>query len=340
MRILAVDDDPLFLDLLRGILVSAGYDHVLTAPDADAAMVLILKSRDDFDCFLLDVNMPGKDGIELCQMIRTLPPYRITPILMLTAALDEATVDRAFAAGATDYVTKPLKGLELGARIRSAGMLAEQLHQRVGLQQAADQMRARLDELMKAPLSTAHELSAGPACIALLQLERLLFLLPKGSYAMNIFALRVPECANLHAALDQQEFQALMSEIAHGISDWIGQRHHYVTYAGDGIFGCVVLGRDRNPASDGQPIGFRNGVTVTAGSPAQRVRLTYNQAAEGQLLSGLGGAEALRLAIANAQGLNEMDKIQRNLDRNRLGRDVIVPRRPRLTAVFSRVRHA
>lgn len=336
MRILAVDDEPLFLDLLRTVLVNAGYDQVETAADTDAAIALIKSAAVEFDCFLLDIRMPGKDGIELCRMIREMPAYQITPILMLTAALEEAAVDRAFDVGATDYVTKPLKGLELGARIRSAGLLADQMRQTMQHQQATDQLRARIDELMKAPISAAIDLTAGPACIELLQLERLLFLLPEGAYFMNIFTLRIPDIAAIHADLEQQNFHALLSEIADGISEQIGPRHHYVTYAGDGVFGCVVLGHDRANADAGRTNVFRGGITLKAGVPRQTVRLCYAQSTEWQLLSGQGGAEALRSALAKALELKALDRLQRDLDRERLGRDVIVPRRPLLGSLFAR----
>ena len=124
MRILAVDDEPLFLDLLQRVLVSAGYDDVATATDAKAAIDMICRATTVYDCILLDIRMPGTDGVELCRMIRDLPASRITPSLILTAGLDEATCDRAFRAGAIDYVYKPRKRLTLGATVRSAGMLA------------------------------------------------------------------------------------------------------------------------------------------------------------------------------------------------------------------------
>lgn len=339
MRILAVDDEPLFLDLLRGVLVSAGYNSVDTAPDADTALAMIRQSARPYDCFLLDIRMPGKDGIELCQMIRAMPEYRITPVLMLTAALEEATVDRAFAAGATDYVTKPLKGLELGARIRSASLLAEQMRKSMGLQQTAERMRERLDELMKAPLSAPLDLAAGPACVGLLQLERMLFLLPEGVYAMNVFVMRVPDIATIHATMDQQGFQAMLAEVAQAISEKIGARQHYVAYAGEGLFACVVLGRDRSTAgAETGPAALRNGLSVMAESWGGRLRLSYSQSADWQLLTGQGGTEALRLALSNAAQLNVLDRRQRALDRDRLGREVIVPRRPRLANIFSRER--
>jgi CheY-like chemotaxis protein len=70
-----------------------------------------------FDCFILDVQMPGMDGIELCRQIRAIEVYKDTPIIMNTAVADRDYIDAAFAAGATDYLTKPVDEVEVKARL-------------------------------------------------------------------------------------------------------------------------------------------------------------------------------------------------------------------------------
>jgi CheY-like chemotaxis protein len=70
-----------------------------------------------FDCFILDVQMPGMDGIELCGQIRAIEVYKDTPIIMNTAVADRDYIDAAFAAGATDYLTKPVDEVEVKARL-------------------------------------------------------------------------------------------------------------------------------------------------------------------------------------------------------------------------------
>ena len=64
--------------------------------------------------------MPELDGIELCKIVRLMPKYQTTPIIMITAMSEKSYIDNAFLAGATDYVTKPFDKMELVTRIKIA----------------------------------------------------------------------------------------------------------------------------------------------------------------------------------------------------------------------------
>ena len=108
MRILAVDDDPVYLMLLKHVLGAIGYDRLLCISKPHEALDLLRDPRQYFDCLLLDVEMPGMNGIELCRRVRMLPAYRETPILMITAMKTIQHVQSAFLAGANDYVHKPI----------------------------------------------------------------------------------------------------------------------------------------------------------------------------------------------------------------------------------------
>ena len=125
MRILSVDDDPIILELLVAVLASMGHTEVTTAESAVEAFEIIKNDPEPFDCFLLDIQMPEIDGIQLCKSLRFIPEYKRTPILMITAMSDKAYIERAFASGATDYVTKPFDIVELGARIKVAESLVD-----------------------------------------------------------------------------------------------------------------------------------------------------------------------------------------------------------------------
>lgn len=127
MKILAVDDDAHFLDVLSAVLGEAGYNDVTCVDSADAALEFAERSEAEIDCFLLDVAMPDIDGVELCQSLREMKRYRATPIIMVTALHQKALVRECFDAGATDFLNKPLDGLELGARIRAARLLNDSL---------------------------------------------------------------------------------------------------------------------------------------------------------------------------------------------------------------------
>ncbi|MEI2716712.1 MAG: MtrAB system response regulator MtrA [Candidatus Nanopelagicales bacterium] len=112
-RILVVDDDPALAEMLTIVLKGEGYS-VGVCSDGGSALAAFR----DFgpDAVLLDVMLPGADGIEVCRQIRT---ESDTPIIMLTARTDTTDVVRGLEAGADDYVVKPFKPKELIARIRA-----------------------------------------------------------------------------------------------------------------------------------------------------------------------------------------------------------------------------
>ena len=120
MRILAVDDEPFILKILPMISEKAGFSEVTSATSGEEAMGLLTKSNTIFDCLLIDISMPGMDGIELCRQVRQMPQYHHTPIVMLTAMRDMQNMGDAYRAGATDYATKPFDVEELESRLRLA----------------------------------------------------------------------------------------------------------------------------------------------------------------------------------------------------------------------------
>ena len=113
-RVLVVDDEPQILRGLRTNLVARGYE-VDTAPDGEAA--LDLASRHRPDVVILDLGLPGMDGVEV---IRGLRAWGTMPILVLSAREQEPDKIAALDAGADDYVTKPFGMGELLARLRAA----------------------------------------------------------------------------------------------------------------------------------------------------------------------------------------------------------------------------
>jgi two-component system, OmpR family, KDP operon response regulator KdpE len=112
--ILTVDDDPHVVRSLRAALESHGY-AVRAAPSGASALEACASERPDV--VLLDLAMPGLDGVEVCRRLRS---WSQIPILVLSARVQEAEKVRALDAGADDYVTKPFGTEELLARIRAA----------------------------------------------------------------------------------------------------------------------------------------------------------------------------------------------------------------------------
>lgn len=113
-RILVVDDAPLIRGLLVQVLRKYGYE-VETAEDGKQAIEFFIKYRPDL--ILMDADMPVLDGVAACSRIRALPEAKYLPIIIVTAFVEREWVDRAYAAGATDYVTKPVNWDVLRNRI-------------------------------------------------------------------------------------------------------------------------------------------------------------------------------------------------------------------------------
>jgi diguanylate cyclase (GGDEF)-like protein len=113
-QVLAVDDDPIILATLKQLLEPWGM-HV-TGIENPLHFWTVLPMVNP-DLMILDVEMPQLNGIALCQAIRANPAWQSLPIVFLTAHQDSATVQQIFAAGADDYVIKPMVGQELISRI-------------------------------------------------------------------------------------------------------------------------------------------------------------------------------------------------------------------------------
>lgn len=115
-KILIVDDEPDIVDLVTYNLKKDGF-RVTTASDGEEALSKIRK--DKFDLVVLDLMLPGIQGVELCRIIRNDPKTAGIPIIMLTAKGEE--VDRVIGleSGADDYMTKPFSSRELIARIKA-----------------------------------------------------------------------------------------------------------------------------------------------------------------------------------------------------------------------------
>ena len=115
-RILAVDDNKQNLALLERALTSAHYE-VVTAEDGPTALKLIGSAEPDL--VLLDVMMPGMSGYEVCQRIRADDATCLLPVVMLTSLTDVADRIRGIAAGADDFLSKPVNREELLTRVKS-----------------------------------------------------------------------------------------------------------------------------------------------------------------------------------------------------------------------------
>jgi two-component system alkaline phosphatase synthesis response regulator PhoP len=113
-KILIADDEPDILELLQYNLVREGYD-VTTAKDGDDALVKAKSTHPDL--IILDIMMPKKSGVEVCEILRTQPVFHDTLILMLTALSDESFHIKGLESGADDYVNKPVSPKVIVSRV-------------------------------------------------------------------------------------------------------------------------------------------------------------------------------------------------------------------------------
>ncbi len=139
-QILVVDDDEDAREMLRQFLENQGYG-VLVAENGQRAIRMVEEERPDL--VLMDANMPLMDGFAACSLIRGQSATANIPIVMVTVLEDSESVNRAFAAGAEEYITKPIRWAVLRQRIRK--ILIHKATEK-SLRIAYEQMESRVQE--------------------------------------------------------------------------------------------------------------------------------------------------------------------------------------------------
>ncbi|XOV81342.1 MAG: EAL domain-containing protein [Aestuariibacter sp.] len=114
-KVLICDDDPTYLLVMRDTLETEGFE-VIDANDGEAALTNYFAFQPDI--ILLDVEMPGLNGFEVCQQIREHPEGKDIPILMVTGADDYQSIRQAYDLGATDFLPKPIRWPMVAHRVR------------------------------------------------------------------------------------------------------------------------------------------------------------------------------------------------------------------------------
>src|SRR5690348_9291601 len=144
--ILVVDDNAQNRALAQSTLEDEGY-RILTATGGEEALALLEQNRPD--CILLDVNMPGMNGLVLCERIRALPGGASVPIVFLTALRDLDTFDEALRVGGDDFLTKPVHPTVLALRVQAALKLRRVSGE---LRELYELVRRQRDELIRLQL--------------------------------------------------------------------------------------------------------------------------------------------------------------------------------------------
>ncbi len=115
-KILIADDEPDILEIIQYNLVKEGYE-VITARDGDEALVKARMHKPDL--IILDIMMPRKNGVEVCELLRMQPAFKDTLIIFLTALNDESSHIKGLESGADDYVSKPISPKVLMSRVNA-----------------------------------------------------------------------------------------------------------------------------------------------------------------------------------------------------------------------------
>ncbi len=113
-KILIIDDEPSVGMLLQFNLRQAGFE-VYTSDNPTDGMEIAEKK--EIDLFILDISIPGMSGIDICKLLRQIPKYKKTPIVMISSKSDEETIEAANKAGASHYITKPFVFHEFAKKI-------------------------------------------------------------------------------------------------------------------------------------------------------------------------------------------------------------------------------
>ena len=125
--ILIIDDEEPIRELLKLTLQSAGFGSILEAANGEDGLALARRYMPDL--ILLDLMLPGMDGLSVCRQLKSSPDMQRIPIIMLTAKSDESDIVVGLEMGGNDYITKPFSRKVLAARIRTQLRIAEQQEQ-------------------------------------------------------------------------------------------------------------------------------------------------------------------------------------------------------------------
>jgi adenylate cyclase len=156
-RILVVDDNPANLEILEARLARQGYE-VISARDGDEALITARTQTPDL--ILLDVMMPGKDGIQVCRELKANQSLPFMPVILVTAKADPDDIVAGLDAGGDEYVTKPVDHAALVARVRSI-LRIKALHDTVQEQAAQlEEWNRTLEQRVAAQLAEIERLGS------------------------------------------------------------------------------------------------------------------------------------------------------------------------------------
>ncbi len=301
MRILAIDDDPMIFDILAECLPSdEGYslDFHLNPQSAFEALD---NASTPFDCILLDIKMPGMNGIEMCQILRKMKRHATVPVLMITGSAELGLMAEAFNAGATDFITKPLAKLELRARVNSAGLLNQTLAQ-------AGHALTELSQLTKIQFDEPVSLKAS-GISDVIALENLLLRVKASRFSMTLLKLDISGLRGIYRAVSPIAYRHCLEMIGSSAVRATRGTNVELAYVGSGRFFGICLDRSRlrfdtlterfNETLQSGWGNFKTGVPL---APTGRFSIVSAQ----RIWSGGSACDALRHALTDAESFTHL----------------------------------
>jgi len=304
MRFLAVDDDPAVLEIITDLMERDGRHELETANSPLLGLEMAQANPGAYDAFLLDLQMPGMSGIELCAALREIEGLRRAPIIMVTRVSERGYIDDAFAAGATDYMNKPIDPLEWKSRIK----MIERLHEE---RQRSEMLAMRAqasspENQTPVDFEAAIPLHGQESAIEYLALENYLLTLDgRGLFAHAAMGIHVENALQIHRRANPVVFVETMGDVAAAIFEAVKAHSCMFAYAGAGDFVVVT---SRQATIDRENLEFEinhalaefESIYAADGLPTPRVRVGAQ--ARGSLFGARRANVILQQALEKAQG--------------------------------------
>jgi CheY-like chemotaxis protein len=251
MKILVVDDDPDFLAVFLNVLNQLGFGDVVSATSGASALEMMSDMPSPVDCFILDIQMPEMNGIELTRRIRALGTYDETPIVMNTVMSDRKHIDAAFQAGATDYLTKPIDVVEIQARLGVISSLVKERHSArqphgTNVSAIVAPSYGFLDSIPLKHVSGAMGFFAMKNYLKTLGILR--------AMTVSAVGIQVANARDIYDVEGGYVFGETMVDVANCIAESLASSNAMISYAGGGSFVCLL---PRSKGEDPEILGSR-----------------------------------------------------------------------------------
>ncbi|MEZ5912197.1 MAG: response regulator [Paracoccaceae bacterium] len=300
---MAVDDEPSILELLKTYLEAADSHEVVAVDSGKEALAILDRDDAEFDCLLIDIQMPQMNGVDLCETIRANPSYTHVPVIMLTAMSQKKYIDKAFAAGATDYVTKPFDFLELKGRLQAAKRLVFEHNRAADSIDAARQLMHELDTEVKIGIDEPIAIDNVPGLVSYSAFENYILQLSRGSLLFaTAIAVKLQGFERLHKELSARDLRAVLRRVATVLAEQMCTYGNLCSYRGNGIFLCISHRRNTVP-TQALEMSINDSISYSKidGLEPSRLRVIVGEEMSMRSISKSGALFALRRAIESAE---------------------------------------